>query len=791
MRDVSTALDAFEQASTADFACRLTLPVDALELAVDGVGDIPLPLSTAQAKALAEVARPAPFGLGKRTLRDPKVRNVGEIARSRVRIDRRRWKRHLTPALEDIRAQLGLPDGTLEARLHKLLVYGKGQFFLPHRDTERDDDMLGTLVVVLPSAHRGGTLVVEHKGEARRFVAPRANAAPALTLLAFYADCLHEVRPVTAGTRVVLSYQLHFTSVTPDAPPRVTHEEGLNALVGAVGGLFDESAKVPVGRFRSDRAEKLVCLLDHEYSSRSLSWSRLKGGDVDRALALRYAALALDLRPWLALVTVDETWDAWEEEYGGGGDDDYELNDLIERGARLEDWLGVGDERPDFPSLHAWESELCRIEVLDGAEPDHQEFEGYTGNYGNTLERSYRRSAIVLWPAREHHRVLLDMGPGTLLRELLRATAGGDEDEIVAARQTVLATLEDWFPHEPSTNGDTFADALALCPRLDDTALAVEILSRFRLVAIEPRSLPALLALGARHGPEFRRALVARWTGTSSPIEKRPSSTSTAESAARPRRHAERFAVSPGQQVAWLGTFATFCEQARDTHDGVWADVLPALFEHLHAQLRAVHAVLHDTRTPSRREAAVDREVAGLVALLEATRALGDPAAGVAVLDALREDLDDYEPDVTVRVVEHLASLSTASRDERVADSLLVLRRRTADVLRAALARSARVDDDWRIDAELDCACEDCQRLASFLGAREQRSLDLPLAAARRGHLHRKIDERELPVSHETRRQGRPYVLQLRKLPALFRQSRHRHAHAQALLTRLEKAGPT
>jgi len=37
-----------------------------------------------------------------------------------------------------------------------MLVYDQGSFFKSHRDTEKTDGMFGTLVVALPSAHRGG-----------------------------------------------------------------------------------------------------------------------------------------------------------------------------------------------------------------------------------------------------------------------------------------------------------------------------------------------------------------------------------------------------------------------------------------------------------------------------------------------------------------------------------------------------------------------------------------------------------------------------------------------------------
>jgi hypothetical protein len=52
---------------------------------------------------------------------------------------------------------------------HSMLVYGKGQFFLPHQDSEKDDAMVGTLVVSLPSAHTGGELVVGHAGESKAY----------------------------------------------------------------------------------------------------------------------------------------------------------------------------------------------------------------------------------------------------------------------------------------------------------------------------------------------------------------------------------------------------------------------------------------------------------------------------------------------------------------------------------------------------------------------------------------------------------------------------------------------
>lgn len=102
----------------------------------------------------------------------------------------------LQAVLEGFRVALGLPARShLRAELHALLVYGKGQFFLPHQDSEKDDEMVATLVVALPSIHTGGALVVDDGGQQRTYRGSRDE----LVLVAFYADRRHEVNAVRSG----------------------------------------------------------------------------------------------------------------------------------------------------------------------------------------------------------------------------------------------------------------------------------------------------------------------------------------------------------------------------------------------------------------------------------------------------------------------------------------------------------------------------------------------------------------------------------------------------------------
>ena len=47
---------------------------------------------------------------------------------------------------------------------YKVNVYNEGGFFKPHADSPSGDEMIGTLVLCLPTPHKGGELCVSHDG---------------------------------------------------------------------------------------------------------------------------------------------------------------------------------------------------------------------------------------------------------------------------------------------------------------------------------------------------------------------------------------------------------------------------------------------------------------------------------------------------------------------------------------------------------------------------------------------------------------------------------------------------
>ena len=103
------------------------------------------------------------------------------------------------------------------------------------------------------------------------------------------------------------------------------------------------------------------------------------------------------------------------------------------------------------------------------------------------------------------------------------------------------------------------------------------------------------------------------------------------------------------------------------------------------------------------------------------------------------------------------------------------------------LAQPRRADDDWSI-AWTSPGGADPDRLAEFLHASHERVLEWPIAQARRQTIHRLIDDAGLPVTHITRRVGRPFTLVLTKTKALFDRETDARRRAEAYLTWLNTA---
>jgi hypothetical protein len=80
--------------------------------------------------------------------------------------------------------------------------------------------MFGSLVIVFPTQHEGGSLKFRHGGREWTFDSAamvKRQKDPTIAFAAFYSDIEHEVTPVTSGHRVTLTYNLYFSEESSKA----------------------------------------------------------------------------------------------------------------------------------------------------------------------------------------------------------------------------------------------------------------------------------------------------------------------------------------------------------------------------------------------------------------------------------------------------------------------------------------------------------------------------------------------------------------------------------------------
>src|SRR5215468_7785344 len=429
---------------------RLELPTP--RLTVDGVGQIALPLLPAQAEQLIALAELAPYGRGAATIVDTNVRRTWQIGPDRVRIDGKRWQATLDRAVALAAEGLGI-DERVSAEFYKLLIYDKGSFFVSHRDTEKVPGMFATLVLALPSLSSGGELVVRHKEREVRL--DLANDDPSvMSFAAFYADCVHQVLPITAGCRATLIYNLIRKGKSGALRPPSYEAETARAKA-----LLEEWGNRKTAP-EDGVPEKVVYPLEHAYSAAELNFANLKGVDAAVAALLKSAApqAACDLH--LALVSIEESGSAlptgqYRSRYRGydddNDDDEFEVQEVIDRSELLTEWRRADCEPVALGEIPIEEGEVSPPDALEDMEPDEQHFHEATGNEGASFERTYRRAALVLWPQRRRLAVINQAGPASTLPYLESLAArwineGAQQDSALWAEAHELSghVLDTW-----------------------------------------------------------------------------------------------------------------------------------------------------------------------------------------------------------------------------------------------------------------------------------------------------------------------------------------------------------
>lgn len=731
------------------------------DVQIEGVGQLSFPLPVEQARRIIEVADRAPYGRGGETLVDTDVRRTWQIAPERIQLRDKRWGSTLRAIVERVCAGLGGSGESVRAELYKGLLYDQGGFFVEHRDTEKAKGMFATLVVVLPSPFRGGELVVRHQDQEMTLALPGQDLGQ-VSYGAFYADCRHELRPVTEGHRLCLIYNLiRGKGASTLAPPdyRAETQSAAAFLASWTGALRPPEATAGEGPPR-----KLLYVLEHHYTPENLSFAGLKNGDTAVAAVLRSAARQAGCDLSLAMVSIKESGPAepiWSgrgrRRYHHEADQDHEAFEVIEVSERVqavEHWLAPDDSPMGLRELPFAERELCPPDALEGEEPDEKHFSEATGNEGGSFERTYRRAALVLWPRQLRVDVLLEARPFDVLPLLRRCLEPSDplaisrlalnHDETVALTSGLIAR----WPRRPTdrpylADETSNAELLACLLRLQEPGLLRRFMSDIvvplRYNGQENGALaetcrrfgwevfgPLLVTLITRHQrPWFVRC--AELLGLLHPLAQTPEALRAWRVAAR-----ELVAGLPGNKAAIHHADEDLDEEDLDVED--LADDLDELGD-----------------TP---KASVDT----LVASLNLFWTTEETSLAHAVVEHVLAHEVAYPPD---RLVRPALSVLFAQHGRKVLESpgFEQLQRAVVSFLEARSGQPLEAPRDWTREAKLSCRCEDCAALATFLADAKVPQWRLRAALERRKHVERQIRHDGCDLDGTTERRGSPHTL--------------------------------
>lgn len=166
--------------------------------------------------------------------------------------------------------------------------------------------MFATLTIALPTTEKstGGELIVSHRGQEHKFemvsdrVVTRLLANCSAVFLqgdatdewdakanwvAFFTDCVHEVKPVKKGFRVALTYFVY----RPKAESKRILSEAKLPLQPPVIDLMRQFRMKATMMLTEWRQHGLGWFCEHMYVEKSLDIKHLKGSDAALARALQ------------------------------------------------------------------------------------------------------------------------------------------------------------------------------------------------------------------------------------------------------------------------------------------------------------------------------------------------------------------------------------------------------------------------------------------------------------------------------------------------------------------------
>ena len=760
MNEIQAALAALE--TKGDFYSEHEIDNDYLQINVNKLGRLVYPLTNRTIQALIAIAQPAQYGLREQTILDETVRKVWEIKPAKFNILKTGWRKGFEPLLKTIKTDLGLPDETkLTADLHNMLVYETGCFFKPHQDSEKIEGMIATMVVVLPSQHAGGELVVEHNG--CQYVFDSAKQKALLQIFSFYADCRHEVKQLKTGYRVALTFNLILGDYQGEMKSLMERDFD-KRVNSALKHYFATRSCIPSWHQNDKNPIKFVYLLDHEYTESGLSWEHLKSMDRTRVAALLKVADEQELDAYLTLVDYHEIWDCYDENEGyysrkrgrfydeedESDEENYVLNDLIDSETRIEYWLDRQGNQKSFNSHAVSASFVYSTKNGESLEPYDSEYEGFMGNYGNTMDRWYKRAALVIWQKIDAEKILFEINPLNYVNQLYQPMREGVLiEEIKEKLYPQIDQLKDvWVSLVKQIEvHEQYVDMFCFIAYIENAQQAQAIIAHFSHTLISVEFTKQWAKLSKVYGVQ---CVISMLSGL---LE---------------------------QAKLWKGLPDFFNLMNAFYQQSLDKEVMQFLFDY---QLkRNIQTLAGKVLTPRARVDSFDERHQLLEGFVDIDLLLKNETIHQALVEMVIDNALLLDAVKLADLLDKYLMLFQKDQGQNQLDQLI---NHVVLELEKEKNLGLKAEGDWSINIENKCVCELCQQLAEFLSDKTGQEKVWSIAKAKRDHISKIIEQMHAPVSAKTVALGSPHKLILTKHKNMHQQAKKRYKQVCGALAQL------
>eukprot|EP01083_Nonionella_stella_P079718 218842_1 len=409
-------------------------------LHVKDIGLVPLPLSDIQCEVLIKQMEKSSFGKHLATEQDESIRKSYELTTDKFEFKNDMFNQSVQDLTRSVSSSLGIDYKHVRAVPYKLILYETDSHFVEHRDTEKLENMFGTLIIQLPSIYTvcddKPVLEVKHlqKEYEYHFGADQKEngCATDVYYVANYCDLRHKVNKIQSGYRLIVTYNLIWSAKDNQNKPQIKAFDHLQQKMNAIYNTWNDPERKP-----------LYIELEHLYTKRELDRNgieALKGNDYSRMNSLTESDVDHKIRFCIAdIVKETDSYDVSgghynnyrRNRYGWGREDsdsddkyaycEWELNGSSTKIQNL--WFlnkqnenqSQNDEKMRELSHLIKDNMLKAIEELDDLDDEDwvetdNVYEGYLGNAGATKNTTYQTCFVLAWKQDSEFDMFIHLG---------------------------------------------------------------------------------------------------------------------------------------------------------------------------------------------------------------------------------------------------------------------------------------------------------------------------------------------------------------------------------------------